>query len=247
MHKNSRQRIIRRYLLLGVLSLPLPACGFGDASDAPSAATPPPPPPLPPAPPGAPPAPSALPAGVPADALKALEALGKLGQNGQSMLGPVVSFRDLVPFLKDELGSFKAEGAPDGKTSSLQGMQVTEVKRRYKSAEQSLRLSITDTSLAPFMRAGFAMAQMVQEDSTRGYKKGGVFAGHPGIAEWNENGKSELHVLAGGRFLIDISISKSTPGAAEQLLASLDVGAIVATAAKAKENAAAQPATEQGK
>lgn len=178
--------------------------------------------------------------------MKALEALGKLGQDGQAAMGPVVSFRELLPFLKDDLAGFVADGAAEGKTSALQGMQVTEVKRRYKQGEQSLRVSITDTSLAPFMRAGFAMAQMVQEDSTRGYKKGGVFQGQPGIAEWNEHGKSELHVLAGGRFLIDISISKSSAGAAEQLLNALDVSGIVATAQKAQNNAAAPTAPAQG-
>ncbi len=223
------------------LVLSLSACFGGGDSTGPSSAPPPPPPPLPAAPPGITPSDSVIPLGVPADAMKALEALGQLGKTGQTALGPVVSFRDLAPFLKDEVGGFKAEGELDGKTTTVQGMQVSEVKRHYKNGEQTLRLSITDTSLAPFMRAGFAMAQMIQEDSTKGYKKGGQFQGHPGIAEWKDSGRSELHVLAAGRFLIDISISKTNAGAAEQLLASLDVPGIVATAKKAKDNAVAPP------
>jgi hypothetical protein len=225
--------------------LSLGACSFGSSSDGPSAA-PPPPPPLPSAPPGTKPSSLSLPSGAPADALKALDALGQLSKGGDAALGPVVSFRDLAPFLKDEIGGFKADRELDGKTTSMRGMQVSEVKRSYKNGEQTLRLSITDTSLAPFMRAGFAMAQMIQEDSTKGYKKGGEFQGHPGIAEWKESGRSELHVLAGGRFLIDISISKASAGAAEQLFGALDVPGIVATAKNAKDNAAAIPAQAQG-
>lgn len=222
------------------LALSLGACS-GGSSEA-SSAAPPPPPPLPEAPAGTKPSSSSLPSGAPADALKALEALGQLSKVGDTALGPVVSFRELAPFLKDELGDFKATGELDGKTTSMRGMQVTEVKRSYKNGEQTLRLAITDTSLAPFMRAGFAMAQMIQEDSTKGYKKGGQFQGHPGIAEWKESGRSELHVLAAGRFLIDIAISKTSQGAAEQVFATLDVPGIVATAKNAKDNAAAIPA-----
>ncbi len=217
----------------------LSGCFGGDDGEAASTAPPPPPPPLPAPPPGTQHVDSNLAIGAPADALKALEALGQLGKNAQAELGPVVSFRDLAPFLKDDIGSFKADGKLDGKTTSIQGMQISEVKRSYKNGEQRLRVSITDTSLAPFMRAGFAMAQMIQEDSTRGYKKGGQFQGQPGIAEWKESGQSELHVLAGGRFLVDISISKASAGDAEQLFAKLDVPALIATAKKAKNNAAA--------
>lgn len=235
-----------RSLLCLVCALTLGAgmgCSSDDTTPA-SAAPPPPPPPLPGAPPGVPAQP-----GIPqqiTNPMQALQALGALGQQaqqalgGQANMGPVVNWRDLSAFLPESLGPLKAAGEIDGETTSMQGLQVTTVKRRYKADKTGARLEIVDTSLAPFLRAPFAMVQMIQEDSSRGYKRGTQVQGQPAIAEWNEKGKrSEIHLLAGGRFLVNIDVDHATQGQAEVLVGSLDIAGIMASAAKAQ---AAAPA-----
>jgi hypothetical protein len=237
-----------------VLALALAGCAESSESESASPAAkappPPPPPPLPTPPRGsnvaAEPEPTdSIPniPGMPDEAMKAMQELGKLG-SAQALMGPVVSFRDLAGFLPDELAGFQAKDEVDGKTTSMNGMQLTEVSRRYARDGETLRIKIVDTSLLPMLRAGFAMVQMVQEDSTRGYKKGGSYKGHPGIAEWKKARKqSELRVLAAQRFMIEVELQKSSEGAAEKVFDALDVKGIVASASKARDNAAAPPQT----
>jgi hypothetical protein len=166
-----------------------------------------------------------------------------LGQQGQANLGPVVNWRDLSAFLPDSLGELEASGEIDGETTSMQGLQVTTVKRRYKAGKRGARLELVDTSLAAFLRAPFAMVAMVQEDSSRGYKKGTQVQGQPAIAEWNEKGKrSEVHILAGGRFLVNLELDDAQQGQAESLAANLDLAGIMASAAKAQAPAIPAPA-----
>lgn len=192
--------------------------------------------------------------GIPAqlaNPMQALQALGALGQQaqqvlgqqaGQADLGPVVNWRDLSAFLPEALGELNATGEIDGETTSMQGLQVTTVKRRYKAGKTSGRLELVDTSLAAFLRAPFAMVQLVNEDSSRGYKRGTQIQGQPAIAEWNEKSKrSEVHILAGGRFLVNLELEGAAQGQAEGLAGGLDLSGIMASAAKAKAPSTPSP------
>lgn len=160
------------------------------------------------------------------------EAARQIGQAAPT--GPVVNWRDLAPFLPQQLAGFEAKGDVDGNTTSMQGMQVTTVSRRYERGKERMKVEILDTSWAPFLRAPFALVQMIQEDSSKGYKKGVTFKGQPAIAEWRQSGSSELHTLAAQRFVINVEIKTDTMGLAEQVAESLDLNGIMATAAKAQ-------------
>jgi hypothetical protein len=222
-------------------------CSSDNGGDGAQGASLPPPPPLPTAAPSvpsapvgvSPPAPGAP--GLPQNPFAALQAIGQAAQqlNSQTPGGPVVNWRDLVPFLPDQLAGFQAKGDVDGSTTTMQGMQITRVARKYEAGDDRLDLKIVDTSLAPFLRAPFALVGMVQEDSSDGYKKGTSIKGQPGIAEWRKSGRSELHMLAGQRFVIDIEIKTPNAGTAERVAEALDIHGIIAAAAKAQ---AAAPA-----
>ncbi|MFT3925713.1 MAG: hypothetical protein QM778_24440 [Myxococcales bacterium] len=246
---NMRSLLVTLSALVALLG-GLPGCSSGEA---PASAAPPPPPPLPGQVPGAPPVPAApaMPQQInnPMQALQALGALGQqaeqmLGQQaGQAELGPVVNWRDLSAFLPESLGDLKASGEIDGETTSMQGLQVTTVKRRYKNGETGARVELVDTSLAPFLRAPFAMVQLIQEDSSRGYKRGTQVKGQPAIAQWEEKQKrSEVHILAAGRFLVNVELDDAKQGQAEGLAEALDLAGIIASAAKAKAQPGAAPA-----
>jgi hypothetical protein len=211
------------------------------------ASVPPPPPPPPPAAQNLPSAPIAVSPPSTGSApnannpFAALQAIGEVAKqmNTQGPSGPVVNWRDLVPFLPDTLAGFQAKGEVDGSTTTMQGMQITRVGRDYVSGEDRLDVKIVDTSLAPFLRAPFALVGMVQEDSSEGYKKGTSVKGQPAIAEWKKSGRSEVHLLAAQRFVIDVEVRTKTPGTAERVAEALDLAGIMASAAKAQ---AAAPA-----
>jgi hypothetical protein len=229
--------MLLRPRLLALCVLGLLGCSSDDTPPAAAA-----PPPLPGQPAAADPA--APP--QPVNPLQALQALSQLGTQAQQALnapqaaGPVVNWRELAAFLPAELGGLPADGEVDGSTTNMQGLQVTTVKRRYKDKASRARIEITDTSLAAFLRAPFAMAAMVQEDSSKGYRRGTQIQGHPAIAEWKLSSKrSEAHVLVAGRFIVNLELDDTSEGRAETLVKELDLAGIAAAGAKAQ---AAAPA-----
>jgi hypothetical protein len=144
----------------------------------------------------------------------------------------VVNWRELAPFVPDELAGFKAKGEVDGSTTTMQGMQVSRVSRRYEQGKDRMHVELVDTSFAPFLRVPFAMAAAIQEDSSNGYKKGTTIKGQPGIIEWRKGGKSQAHLLAGQRFIVNIEIDTDTQGLAERVAEAVDVAGIQALAAR---------------
>jgi hypothetical protein len=80
------------------------------------------------------------------------------------------------------------------------------------------------------LKMPFAMAAMINEDSTRGFKKGKTLAGQPAIVEWDESSKrSKVMMLVGGRYILEITIRHADANnAAEKLVALLDVSGLAA-------------------
>lgn len=162
-------------------------------------------------------------------------ALGKLAKAGKEMqkatagggkkLGPVVNWRKLEPLLPASIGGLEADGELKGSTKSMGQFKISEVRRRYRGGDQKLRVHITDTSLVPMMRAGFAMAQMVNEDSSDGVKKGLSVDGHKGLLEWRKKReRGKLTLLVGGRFLVKLTLRGTTrPDEVVELARKLDL------------------------
>lgn len=141
-----------------------------------------------------------------AQAAKALQKVGAAG--GKASMGPVVNWRALEKFLPAQVGDYKAVGELRGSTAGLAGMQVSSVRRQYKgAAKQTLRISLTDTSLVPMLRAGFRLAQVVTEDSSQGIRKAVQVDGHQAIASWRKGTtKGRVQVLVAGRYVLDVTI-----------------------------------------
>lgn len=140
------------------------------------------------------------------DQAKAIAALQAMGEASGAQ--PIVNWRQLVPYLPDSLGEYKADGDVDGRTQKAGGFKVTVVKRRYKLDKARANITITDTSMSPMLRAPFKMAAIVEEDSSSGYKKGTTIADHTAIVEWLKSSKrSKATLLAGDRFVLEVSVS----------------------------------------
>ncbi|MEK7703655.1 MAG: hypothetical protein AAB426_01755, partial [Myxococcota bacterium] len=147
------------------------------------------------------------------------------GTTGGGAAVAVVNWRELAKVVPESVAGFTAEGELNGQTSGMGNMQVTEVTRHYKKGDKELRLEITDTSMVAALRAPFAMMAMINEDSSKGYKKGGSIGAYPGLAEWESQGKeSHVAVLVADRFLVNVKIENAEPGDAETIVKALDLG-----------------------
>jgi hypothetical protein len=142
--------------------------------------------------------------------------------------GPAVNWRQLAPFLPDSIGELKADGAVKGKTEKAGPMEHSQASRDYKLGESRVDISIADSSAMPLIRTPFAMAAMISEDSSEGYKKGSKIDGNTAIVEWRDQSKhSQATVLVGDRFVVNVSVHKAAkPEAAEEVLKQLPLAEI---------------------
>ena len=163
-----------------------------------------------------------------AKAMAAMQALGK----GDGT--PVVNWRQLQGFLPDKLGEYTADGELDGSTNKMGMFTVTTVKRSYKAGGPRARITISDTAMSPMLRAPFAMVSMIDEDSSQGFRKGTKIEGNNAIVEWEKSSKhSKATVLAGQRFLVEVSVSDAIKeDQAASLMKLIDLGALVAVKAE---------------
>ena len=166
-----------------------------------------------------------------AKSLAAMKAMSEAGG------GPAVNWRKLQPYLPDELGDFKATKDLKGATNKMGGMEFTEVSRSYAAGERQLTIKITDAFTAPMLKAPFAMAAMIQEDSTEGYKKGKKIQGHTAIVEWRKSGqRSNVVMLVGERFMLNVTVRPTdTVDDAEKAVALLDLDSLAKLKAEASE------------
>jgi len=189
------------------------------------------------------PAPKGRGSGAEGKVTNPLQAMAQLAKAGEALskasgqpLGDVVNWRQLAPFAPDKLGEFVAEGDLDGSTGGMGKMQVSRVKRRYKAGDRTLRLEISDTSLVPMLRAGFAMATQVHEDSTKGIKKGVKVDGNPGLVEWRKaRQRAKLGLLVGGRYLVQLRLRPTdSPDPLMDLIKQIDTGKLAGLKAEKK-------------
>ena len=174
-----------------------------------------------------------------AKAVAALQAMGKAGGKG-----PITNWRQLATFLPDKLGEIADDGDLDGATTNAGGMKVTNVKRRYKGGDKvRIDVTITDTFVAPMLRAPFAMAALVEEDTSRGYKKGTKLKGHTAIVEWRKQSqRSHATLMVGERFVVDVKVrGTDKDDHASDVVGLLDLDALAKVEGKA-EGGAAKPA-----
>lgn len=172
---------------------------------------------------------------------KSLAAMKALGAGG-----PAVNWRQLVPFLPEKLDAFAAKGELEGSTQKAGGFEFSEVSRSYEADKRRLHVKITDATTTPFLRAPFAMAAMIDEDSSSGYKKGKTLAGNSAVVEWREASKeSSVVMLVAQRYVVDVRVSDATkPDEAEALIQQLkldELSKLTAAAAPTAPTAPAKP------
>ena len=135
------------------------------------------------------------------------EAAKQMKKAGMITKAKAVNWRKLAPLLPESVEGFKSVGDLKGKTGGMGGFSVSEVRRRYQKDKTRASIEIMDTAAVPMMRAGFAMALQMNEDSTEGVKKGVKVNGYVGFLEWRKrNKRSQLNLLVGERFVVKTEV-----------------------------------------
>jgi hypothetical protein len=143
------------------------------------------------------------------------------GKQGNVTLVDYEVLKGLVP----ELGGWERSDVKGQQVTM--GISVSSAEARYAKGDASMKLEIVDTSfsqivLAPIMmfaRSGY------EEKSDDGYKKGITLGGVPGFESWEKgNRDAEVHLLVGGRFLVNVEANDvDNPEAARALAQAVDL------------------------
>jgi hypothetical protein len=143
-----------------------------------------------------------------------------------------LGFQALIGYLPEPRDGFSG-AEPKGSTTSLPDYKVTVVSRDYSKAgaegepQSSITIQITDGGFSEAVSAPFQMMSMMSHESTEGYQKGVTIGGQPGYETWdNGSRRTELNVLVGGRFMLQLSGSQVEPEALRAWAESIDLSGL---------------------
>jgi hypothetical protein len=122
---------------------------------------------------------------------------------GQEQVEPV-NWRELASFII-EIPGWKAEGKPEGSTSSMGDFKITQVERSYSAKDKSLKIEIIDGAFAQMVYAAFKMSMSFEMDTSEEYVKKASIKGFPGVEQYNyEDKDATVMVLVAERFLVSL-------------------------------------------
>ena len=139
---------------------------------------------------------------------------------------PPVSYKKLMDYLPKELGGMKA-AEPEGETGSAGQWQYSEAKASFRGDKgQSADVGIFDYAHISLMYLPYQMLtrMKVSKESTRGYERTVELNGFPAYEEWTKSdGRSEMTVLVGDRFIVNAKVNGGDEGAAKKVLEKIDL------------------------
>jgi hypothetical protein len=141
-----------------------------------------------------------------------------------------VDFRELRALLPAEAAGLRRTDANGRKTGAF-GMNVSEATGQYGEGEgPRLEIKITDLgAMGP--AAGMAslgwMTAEIDSEGDRGYERTTKYQGRKGIEEYRTVDKSgSAKVMAGGRFMVEITGKNIEPAQLQAAAESVDLGAL---------------------
>ena len=122
---------------------------------------------------------------------------------GQEQVEPV-NWRELASFIIDVPG-WKAEGKPEGSTSSMGDFKITQVERNYSTDDKRLKIEIIDGAFVQMVYAAFKMSMSFEIDTSEEYTKKATIKGFPGMEQYNyEDKEATVIILVADRFLVSL-------------------------------------------
>ena len=140
-----------------------------------------------------------------------------------------VDFRELKAVLPEELNGMPRASSDGSKTSNM-GFTISTAEARYETqgTNTSIKVEITDvgamTGMAAIAMYAWATTEMSSE-SDHGYEKTTTVRGYRAYEKVDRQSNwSELHLLVGGRFIVDIEGSEVPIDALKAALDKIDLG-----------------------
>ncbi|MFC1667818.1 hypothetical protein ACFL1T_00345 [Chlamydiota bacterium] len=111
-----------------------------------------------------------------------------------------ISFKKFLPFLPKKVADLVPVNDPDGKTTTMGKISVTEVTQEYvnpKNKEQSVTIHIRYNSMLHAANIGMMFPQF-EEETTTGYKKMTQIGDYKAMIEYdNKNSFARINVVVG--------------------------------------------------
>ena len=143
---------------------------------------------------------------------------------------PAVDFRELRTLLPEEAAGVRRTAANGRKTGAF-GVNISEATGEYGDAEgPRLEVKITDLGAmgpaAAMANLGWTATQ-IDSEGDDGYERTTEYQGRKGIEKYRTIDKSgSAKVMAGGRFLLEISGNNIEPAQLKAAVESVDLGAL---------------------
>ena len=165
---------------------------------------------------------------------EAMKVIGALAGGASSAAGAAgaasyepIDFRKLREAMPADLPGFEKEGGEGSKNSAF-GINVSEAKQSFKSADGSkrVRFEITDPgSLAgPFALAHMWLNIEVDKETSSGYEKTSTVGGRRVHEKWSASGKhAEVQTVVGKRFLVEVDARGLDMNEVKSLISKLDI------------------------
>lgn len=115
-----------------------------------------------------------------------------------------VSFQTLQTALP-EVSGWQMD-KPEGEKMTMP-MPFSKTETSYRSGEQRVDVSITDTAMAAMIMAPFRMmaASGYSRETSDGYEKATTFGGHPAVEKWETDRKrGEFTIIVSDRFVVSL-------------------------------------------
>ncbi|MFP3869045.1 MAG: hypothetical protein ACLFUU_12970 [Desulfobacteraceae bacterium] len=127
------------------------------------------------------------------------------GQSQAQAPGEPLNFKELFPFVNIELNGWERVGEPEGKTVKGTPMMMSQAKAEYKSGDQSLEITVVDSSFGPMAAMGMGLMKGMEVESTEESTKTIEVQGFQAVETYKPKAKQgQLTIMVGNRFIVSL-------------------------------------------
>ena len=143
---------------------------------------------------------------------------------------PPVSFKKLMEYLPESAGGLQRE-KPEGESVTMGNWShsTANVSFQKEDYSQSARVTINDFAFINALYLPYRMLfnMKFQRETSDGYEKSMKVAGYPAFEKWNEPDKtSEITVLVGDRFIVEVRTNGIGEGAAKSIVQNMNLSGL---------------------
>lgn len=133
--------------------------------------------------------------------------------------------KTLARLVPDRLLRFSAAAAPFDGPTKAGDLPVAVVARNYRDEARQLYVKVTDTGLAPFMRAPVLQRLSSVGTAPSGFLHGRLAGGYPAVVQYYPQARSsQVIALVGDRYVVEVRLSPAnSPTEALDVLSKLDL------------------------